>query len=70
LGPISSHYHWEGKVEHAEAGLVLRKSRRDLFDLLAARVKALHSYEVPEVVALPIVVGAKSYLDWLGASLK
>ncbi|MCW4009352.1 MAG: divalent-cation tolerance protein CutA [Candidatus Bathyarchaeota archaeon] len=70
LGPVSSHFHWEGKVEHEEEFLLLMKSRLDLFGELSEAVKALHSYEVPEVVALPIVAGSKGYLDWLGGSLK
>jgi periplasmic divalent cation tolerance protein len=40
------------------------------FDELAATIKTLHSYEVPEIIALPIVAGSKTYLDWLGASLQ
>jgi periplasmic divalent cation tolerance protein len=70
LGPVSSHFHWGGKVEQAEEFLVLMKSQLDLFDALSTKVKALHSYETPEVVALPIVAGSQAYLDWLGASLK
>jgi periplasmic divalent cation tolerance protein len=41
-----------------------------LFEALSERVKALHSYEVPEVLALPILKGSKAYLDWLGSILK
>jgi periplasmic divalent cation tolerance protein len=69
VGPVSSLFHWGGKVEQAEEFLILMKSRLDLFDAVSERVKALHSYEVPEVVALPIVAGSKAYLDWLGTSL-
>jgi periplasmic divalent cation tolerance protein len=70
VGPVSSLFHWGGKVERAEEFLILMKSRLDLFDAVSERVKALHSYEVPEVVALPIVAGSKVYLDWLGTSLQ
>ncbi len=70
VGPVSSHFHWEGKVEVAEEFLVLLKSRMDLFDALSARVKGLHSYEVPEILAIPVVAGSKAYLDWIGVSLK
>lgn len=65
VGPISSHFHWEGKIEKAEEFLVLMKSREDLFEQIAAAVGKLHSYEVPEVLALPVVAGARAYLDWL-----
>ncbi len=70
VGPVSSHFHWDGKVERAEEFLLLLKSRQDLFDELALKVKELHSYEVPEVVALPVVAGLDVYLRWLGGSLK
>jgi periplasmic divalent cation tolerance protein len=70
LGPVSSHFHWSGKIERAEEYLLLMKSRAGLFDELAAEVKALHSYEVPEILALPLIKGSKGYLDWLGNSLK
>jgi periplasmic divalent cation tolerance protein len=70
VGPVSSHFHWDGKVEQAEEFLVLMKSRLDLFDAISEQVKALHSYEVPEIVALPIVAGSKTYLEWLGTSLQ
>lgn len=70
LGPISSHFHWSGKIEHAEEYLLLMKARDDLFEKIAEKVKALHSYEVPEVLALQVVKGSKEYLAWLGESLK
>ena len=70
LGPVSSHFHWEGKIERAEEYLVLMKSRSDLFGALEEKVRSLHSYEVPEVLALPVAAGSKPYLDWLSGVLK
>jgi len=70
VGPVNSRFCWEGKIEHAEEYLVLMKSRFDLFNEVANRVKQLHSYEVPEVIALPIVLGLKEYVNWLGSCLK
>ena len=70
VGPISSHFHWDGKVEQAEEFLVLMKSRSDLFEEISETVGKLHSYEVPEIIALPIMAGSKAYLDWLGTSLQ
>jgi periplasmic divalent cation tolerance protein len=70
VGPGSSHFHWSGKLEEAEEYLVLMKSRRDLFAKLSEAIKALHSYEVPEILALPVVEGSKAYLDWLGSCLQ
>ncbi|MEM2082058.1 MAG: divalent-cation tolerance protein CutA [Candidatus Bathyarchaeia archaeon] len=69
IGPVSSYFHWSGKIENAEEYLMLMKSRRDLFDKLADTVKTLHSYEVPEIIALPIIEGSKSYLAWLADCL-
>ncbi|NOZ22715.1 MAG: divalent-cation tolerance protein CutA [Planctomycetes bacterium] len=62
---IRSIYRWEGKVCDDEEVLLIMKTRRDLFDRLAARVKELHSYEVPEIIALPIVAGSEPYLKWI-----
>ncbi len=70
VGPVASHFHWVGKVETAEEFLVLMKSRSDLFERLSAAVTALHSYEVPEILVLPVVEGSKAYLAWLQNSLQ
>lgn len=69
IGPFSSLFHWSGKTERAEEYLMLLKSRKDLFEKLVETVKALHSYEVPEILVFPIVDGSKTYLDWLGSCL-
>jgi periplasmic divalent cation tolerance protein len=70
VGPVHSHFRWSGKTEKAEEYLILMKSRRDLFEKLSETVKALHSYEVPEIIALPIVEGSKAYMAWLDSCLK
>jgi periplasmic divalent cation tolerance protein len=67
--PVTSHFHWSGKLEKAQECLMLMKSRRDLFETLTETVKTLHSYEVPEILALPIVGASKDYLDWLDSCL-
>jgi periplasmic divalent cation tolerance protein len=67
LGPVSSTYRWNGAVERATEIALIAKSRRDLFDRLAARVRALHSYETPAIVAWPIIAGDSAYLDWIAA---
>ena len=69
IGPVSSLFRWSGKVEKTEECLIFMKSRKDLFEKLAEIVKALHSYEVPEIIVLPVVGGLKAYLDWLGSCL-
>jgi periplasmic divalent cation tolerance protein len=58
-------YRWKGKVEDATEWLLVIKSRRDLFPALRAAVEKLHTYEVPELIALPVVEGAEPYLAWL-----
>jgi periplasmic divalent cation tolerance protein len=70
VGPVHSHFRWSEKIEKAEEYLILMKSRRDLFEKLSETMKALHSYEVPEIIALPIVEGSKAYLAWLDSCLK
>jgi len=70
VGPVSSLFWWEGKIDEASEFLVFMKSRENLFEKLTERVKELHSYQVPEIIALPIEKGLPSYLDWLNTSLQ
>jgi len=70
IAPVHSLFHWQGKIEEAEECLMVLKSRLDLFGALAERLKGLHSYEVPEVLAIPIVAGSEAYLAWMGEALK
>jgi len=65
---IRSIYTWQGKVQDDPETLMIVKTRRDLFDGIKSKVKELHSYEVPEIVALPIVAGSEDYLRWLRES--
>jgi periplasmic divalent cation tolerance protein len=62
-------YHWQGKIEDAAEWIVVIKSRRDLFEKLKEAIARVHSYEVPEVVALPVVDGSEAYLSWLDREL-
>jgi periplasmic divalent cation tolerance protein len=66
---VRSIYRWEGKVEDATEWLLVIKSRRDLFPALRAAVEKLHTYEVPELIALPVVEGSEPYLAWLDRDL-
>lgn len=70
ISSVSSYFQWSGKIAKADECLVLMKSRKDLFEKLAETVKSLHSYEVPEILALPIINGSKTYMDWLESCLK
>ncbi len=65
VGPITSTYWWEGAIEEAEEWFCIMKSRKDLYDKLEEAILDVHSYDVPEIVAVPIVSGSQSYLRWL-----
>jgi periplasmic divalent cation tolerance protein len=70
VSPVTSFFSWLGKSDRVEESLIVMKSRMDLFKQIANQVKGMHSYEVPEVLALPIVEGSKVYLDWMSTVLK
>jgi periplasmic divalent cation tolerance protein len=65
LGPVRSIYHWQGEVCRDDEYLLLIKTTRARYAALEARVKALHAYDVPEVIAVPIESGSAQYLDWI-----
>jgi periplasmic divalent cation tolerance protein len=65
MSSIRSIYRWEGKICDEKEWLLFIKTQAARFDDLEKRVKALHSYSVPEIIALPIVTGSPSYLNWL-----
>jgi len=67
---IRSIYRWQGKIAVDREVLLVMKSRADLFGRLAQEVKRLHSYQVPEVIAFPIVHGAADYLAWITQSTR
>lgn len=67
---LISMYRWQGKVERDPEELLIVKTRRALVPAVAARVKTLHPYQVPEVIALPIVDGIPDYLEWVGAETR
>jgi periplasmic divalent cation tolerance protein len=67
LGPVTSTYRWDGKVERAEEFTCLVKTRAELIVLVEEAIRSLHPYEVPEIVAVPIVGGSADYLDWVAA---
>ena len=63
---VSSHFRWQGELDSADESLLIIKTRASLLDEIVKIVKELHSYEVAEVIALPIVGGNPDYLDWIG----
>ena len=66
---IRSIYSWQGKIEDEKEVLMVAKTQKPLFDSLMKRVKELHSYTVPEIIALPIIQGSEDYLKWLNEAI-
>lgn len=67
---IRSIYRWEGKIEDAPEVLMVVKTQTRCFNALSAKVRELHSYTVPEIIALPITDGSEDYLTWLRESTR
>jgi periplasmic divalent cation tolerance protein len=67
---IESLFWWQGKVDCAKEVLLVIKSRRQKVAAIISKVKSLHSYDCPEIIALPIVVGNPSYLRWIDESVR
>jgi periplasmic divalent cation tolerance protein len=68
--PVQSVYRWKGKVESAKEFLLIIKTTQSRFAEVSAAIKGLHSYDVPEIIALPIARGAANYLTWISESVK
>ncbi len=66
---IRSFYRWEGKIRDDSEILMIAKTRRRHFEPLTNLVKKLHSYSVPEIIAIPIVEGSEEYLNWLRSAI-
>jgi periplasmic divalent cation tolerance protein len=67
---LHSVYRWKGSVEEASEWLLVIKTTRERFEFVRTQLRELHSYELPELVALPVVDGLESYLDWISASVE
>jgi periplasmic divalent cation tolerance protein len=70
ISPVRSFYRWKGAVEDSAEWLLIIKSSRSLFGSLREVLESAHSYEVPEVVAIPIVDGSPNYLSWIDQELR
>ena len=68
-GPIGSTYRWRGNIEKAEEWQCVIKSREDRYKEIEQVIKSIHPYEVPEIIAIPIIAGSGEYLDWLQGEL-
>ena len=69
LGPLSSSYRWQGKVEQASEWFCHLKTTVARLPALEARIRALHPYDVPEIIAVPIMQASSAYLDWIHDSV-
>ena len=67
---VRSLFWWQGKVDQSDEVLLIIKSQQVLFGKIVETVKAVHSYDVPEILALPVIEGNQDYLAWMDASIK
>ena len=65
IEPVFSIFHWQSKICRENEVLLMLKSVLDRFDLITEAVKKMHSYETPEIIALPIIAGSEDYLNWV-----
>lgn len=70
VGPMTSYFHWQGKNEKSSEYLCLIKSRRYLYAEIEAAIRKVHPYEVPEILAVPVVAGSAPYLHWLASEVR
>ena len=70
ISNIKSIFWWEGKVDKSDEVLLILKSQEKFFEKIIKTVKSVHSYQVPEIIALPIVAGNQDYLKWIDESVK
>jgi periplasmic divalent cation tolerance protein len=66
---IRSFYWWKEKIESADEALMIIKTSTGLFDQVRERIQSAHSYDVPEIISVPITAGSPAYLEWLGGEL-
>ncbi|MCX7965344.1 MAG: divalent-cation tolerance protein CutA [Syntrophorhabdaceae bacterium] len=64
-GPITSTYWWQGKVDTSQEWLCIIKTTKNLYKEVEDTIKAIHHYDVPEIIAVPIIIGSDNYLNWL-----
>lgn len=69
IGLVDSIYRWKGAVQRGREALLMIKTTAGRYPQLEARVRTLHSYEVPEIIALPVVTGSQAYLEWVQESI-
>lgn len=70
IGPVQSVYRWHGQVERAEEWICLLKTKQALYPEVERMIQTLHAYELPGILAIPVVAGGELYLSWLEGQLK
>ena len=65
IGPIASFFRWKGKVKKSKEWLCIIKTKRTLYKSVEKAIKSIHPYELPEIVAAPIIKGSQEYLGWI-----
>jgi periplasmic divalent cation tolerance protein len=69
IGPIVSRYRWRGELEREQEWQCLAKTEARLYEEVATAIRAAHSYEEPEILAIPVLSGSRGYLDWISANV-
>jgi len=69
VGPVASTYRWKGQIESGEEWQCWAKTRQSLYERVEQAIRRLHPYEVPEILALPVLAGSAAYLAWLDAEV-
>ena len=70
ISPIRSIYSWQGEICDDKEALMVLKTRKKLFKQIVKRVEELHSYDLPEIIAMPIIEGSEKYLSWINEETK
>jgi len=65
LSDVHSHFWWQGKLDNSRENLLVAKTKESLLPDIVKSVKKIHSYSVPEIIALPVIGGSQEYLDWI-----
>ena len=68
--PINSIYWWKEKIEKAKEWILFIKTEKKLYERIESAIKTLHSYETPEIIAMPIIKGDKKYLEWVSETVR
>jgi len=65
IGPVTSVYRWEGKVENTTEWICQIKTKQKMYNFVEKEILSIHTYELPEIIAIPITMGSKKYLEWM-----